>query len=409
MAMTIGRVTGLRPASPPLRSGDRVTVTGWILAANATELRWVREQILGLANNDDEEVVPVTWDVDTTVDGYYSVRSVSVAPIGIEGGAKARFAVDLDRVPGYSFPRIEVSSAAITRTNGHGLVGEALAITYPNLLNMVTDGATVPPVTIGGSYIRTSADSTTTNIVIQPAVPPAVPFTWGYFQPPANYPVGRCRIEINIGGTWYEWVGTQVPITDQWRISNGIVRLSSGDGATPGSIEVWDPVSLVWQGRDIRHTSSTGTLTVPIGGQGTTDRGPVRVLRNSVEKVVVRCGSNFTYSVARGAMHVEYVQGGVGGIGLDTAHAAASTSITGGLHQTGSDANGNRIVFGAATGSIGRDLANGRLWVTSATTPQALMVGVNLNGAAGAGADSPTFLIGQFIAVAPLEERIVAT
>lgn len=403
--LTIGRFSMSDGPTAIRHDGNNLDLDLQIDAAttsSVTVAKVLRQQLLGLAENPDEPVVPVTWDDDTDLNGYYVVEGVSCEPFEmfLNNGTMTA-SVSLRRVAGgYAFPQTELITASLTRTNAHGLTGEALVASYTNVSNAIRDATPW----LANTLDRTSADSATAIRVLT-AVPTLAPLAWSSWVPTSLYYVGACRIEVNIGGTWYTVVGTQISANDNWRITNGIVRLSSGDAASPGTIEVWN--GSAWESRNIRHYTSSGAAE-NIGLAYESDRSPVFVLRNSPERVTVRCAGNsfrVEYSVQRGAMHVEMFSSIVYGIGLDSSHAAGCTAITGGIRATSNDANGNQIVFGIAQGNT-TTLATGSMY-NSAGAPTSMMVGVALNGSSAATRDTPAEIMKQFIGVSPVKQRIV--
>src|SRR5688572_26646066 len=79
------------------------------------------EQLIGLAENIDEPHVPVWWDHDPIVDGFYRVANSSWrATRGTGPWANSfEFSADLERVPGN--PGIESVLVGAVRANDHSI------------------------------------------------------------------------------------------------------------------------------------------------------------------------------------------------------------------------------------------------------------------------------------------------
>lgn len=418
MAMTIGRATGLRPRRIA-RSGDSLTVEGTIEAASAAELRMRWAQLRGLVRNADEPVVPVTWDVDSELDGFYAPISASVAPIGIEGGSRGRFSVSLERIAGgFVAPNIEVISGSIVRTNGHGITapltlvaarpggsGYTAGYSYGPVLEAASVGAERTFITSDGLPALTSAyadgpiDITSYRLQLDAA----------------NAPIGRARVEVRRGGSWYEVVGRQAPVDDTsepWRISNGIVRLTSCDpGVDNGKIERYDggDWDASWDIRMLRN--STGWA---IGGNEASNQNLARwaIVRNSPERVVVQSVWRdfvLNYTISRGAQHVEVSWSSdvdnsyAWGVDLDVACTAGSAF---GIYQTTSPGSNFRALAAVAAAET-VDTANGTVIPSSAAYSGSFCIGV-ASSTTSNDPRSPDPIMEQFIGTNPTLQRFVA-
>lgn len=407
MTTSIGRAVFVNAPSALAWDGDTLTMGININVSSRQMAQALTQQVQGLANNDDEPIVPVASTDDPTLDGFYVVVGVNVdQPRTYLFNNLIRCTIGLRRIGSYSFPQLELITGAVTRTNAHGLTGEAIVAAYHDIPNAITGG----PLVFGVGFSRVVADSATPLQVLA-AVPPVAITTFSWWAPPSSYYVGAARVEVNDGGNWYTVGGRQVSITDNWRISNGMIRLSSGDGAAPGTLEVWS--GSAWESRNIRHFDLSGLASRNIGLSYDADRSPMTVIRNAPERVIVRCAmasSTCDYSVSRGARHVEIMPAGTSvslrGIGLDTTHAAAATAITGGIRATANDANGNQVVFGMAGGTLATNLTSGLIY-SSGAMPSSLMAGVALDGSTATVRNAPADLMNQFIGIAPVKQRVV--
>jgi hypothetical protein len=381
MTMTIGRITGLRPSNIQ-RSGERVTITGAILAASATELRMRWAQIRGLAGNEDEPIVPVTWTIDTTLDGYYWVRGVSVSPIGPEKGVNGRFAIELERVGGgFAKPAIEVNYVMADITNPHG-VTERGRIGVPNTGQEVNPF----PLVFAPSYITTETGAVA---LISPE-PIAEPLprsgTVRYWVPPVDFYDGAATLEVLVGATWYPVTGRQLPTNfTRWRLTNGWFRFGPTVTATPFYMlaEGWNGSAWItvgtferglfnggsWTRHDFGATNPT-FATIP----GTSTLSVPQILRNGPETVTIRIPQVYgfeSWSLARGEAFVRgYYQdtaavasGGSIQYGVASSTAIAVTDGVYGMVRT--TASSGFKFFVAETVANTVDTTNARVYATS--------------------------------------------
>lgn len=110
--------------------GDRLTAVAWqgsslrlegaVAASTLAEAAEARDQLRMLATSGAEDVVPVIWSGDPSIDGFYRVVGAQVDALRVsfaEGGRhEFRFDLDLDRVAG-PMAVVETSLMAKVRTN----------------------------------------------------------------------------------------------------------------------------------------------------------------------------------------------------------------------------------------------------------------------------------------------------
>lgn len=377
MTMTIGRASGLRPtmASPVL--SDRVQISGTIVAANVAELRARRQQLIGLLDNPDEEVVPITWASDPTYDGFYRILSASVEHIGPTDSPRARFAVAAERVGGYANPVFEVVATNVTRTNGHGATGAAV-LYVPSTATYDIDGFS----SIALQGPRSTADGVTMQ-VLSTGDPNGRSYRFNVA--PADYYRATCTVEVEVDGVWQLLVGTQAPRATRFRISNGIVRLTSASSSTWAQFEAWNGSAWISQGITLIDgfgtTYSLGRWTP--GAGGSLIDLPVTVLRNSPEAVVVRQSSysdQITYSLLRGARHVTMpwaVSNNVTGatsVGIGMAASGVAGTDGGGYVTANTGSSGVGLMFATAAADT-VDTTNTRVRNTSGSLTGTLFAG----------------------------------
>lgn len=428
MTLTLGRCSGLRPGPGyPKIDGDRVSIQGYVLAANMDALRGARQQLLGLVDNEDEEVVPCIWASDPTFDGYYRPVSVDVEQLGVTRGRNSRFAATLQRLRDYAAPMFEVTVQSALRANAAGITAPAhIAMAG---LRVTAQGALLLPAALVGATALSSP---------QPG-PPFFDPAWTldrrtlttflsagtqyqFSAPPSLFYAGACIIERLYGSTWVQVSGRTIPATTQgqWRISNGLMRLTLGlaDSTSPAVLEHFDSAGGgAWESVNVQCNNTGGAGSPGLGWvqSGATSR--VEILRNSPEQVIVRHSSfdnQFTFSLQRGALHVVYTVKHPGGVAIPTtegvkfASVTASTAITAGIRSTSADAGGNRWLL-ASPHAITTDLVNGSIRLTATqTVPATFAMGCEYNGASAISGNTAAEVVSQFMGAVSWRQRVVA-
>lgn len=414
MSITIGRTTLADPDDVKV-SGDMVEFTLELDAASVTDMKAKRQQIANLIGNRDEEVVPVTWSEDAVFDGFYEPMSLSIPSqsLMLSNGYLPPISVALRRVGGgYANPRFEVSCTNVTRTNGHGLSGSTV-IAVPgdgSTLTYDIDGFA------GVAFTDTRPTADGLSMFILTAGDPNAK-SYQFDVTPADYYKATCTIEIDYSGAgaWYPLVGRQIPRATRWRISNGIVRLTSGTSGTGATFEVWD--GSQWDSQNISHLAG-GTTVRTLGRftpglAATTDRDiAFAVLRNSPEMVTLRYstfGDHMTWTLARGARHascnwfVSSNQIGASQVGIGMTTGVAGTSITGGVHQTAAVA-GNRLIFATAEARTA-DTGNTRVRNTTGSTTGTHFVGVEVSP--GTGLNAISTIVAEMMSGLTCRQRVI--
>ena len=361
MTIAIGRASGLN-ATQIKHSGDRVSISGTIVGADAYAARAQVQQVLGLSNNDDEPVVPVVYGNDD-LDGFYTVVSSGVEQLGPITGKSRRYSVELERVVGYANPWFEVIAQSVVRTNGYNASPAGIIAAFLSTYELDV-AATFSLADQTTTEDWPAANSPGITLDTYTATAPVAPISYRYSGPAFSHLIGRCRVEVQQNGAWYEVVGRQVPANSIWRISNGIVRLTSAIGATPGKIEFYDAAAVAWEGININHVSGTspGTGYRSLGGIGFGDqtiKPTLTILRNSPEEVIVRtwqAGGSYgttpgiTYRLQRGAR--QFICNATSAnyfVDIGINHST-TTAMTGGgagyAVDTTANGNGNKLVIG---------------------------------------------------------------
>ena len=373
MSMTIGRASiSADPYVGTLTaSGDTVSFVSDLGATSLTACQAIAQQLRGLVANRDEDAIPFTWSLDSTFDGFYMVRSVSVEPEStfIQNG-RTRFSIVMERVAGgYARPQFESTVQTLVRTNAHG-------VTAPAGYVLSWYGGTSTESDATASGIWNFAISEGTQKWLTGFAPQSVA-TYRVSTVPADYYKNSARIEVQYGGTWYPVHGDQLPLGTgvNWRINNGFVRMypTSVGGNGRFTVESWRAADG-WVGVEMYIQRAVATAVNATGTTG--DPSSVRVIRNSPECVTLRVrqqaetASTFDFSLRRGDFWFELSVTQPPGSavsnswGLAVSTAVGATAFTGGINAT--TAVSNRKWLFSCPVAITTDLANGRLVTTAA-------------------------------------------
>lgn len=420
MSFTLGRASLPSDPSRASWSGDQLTISGWInpTTANDTNHAYaLRQQLLGLMNNPDEQVFPCTFSVDPNWDGYYYVNSVSVngEPGLMEIQGRMQYSVTLTKlIAGYARPLMEVLAATAVRTNTFGIAAPSamLVSSVSTAAGYYLDTDFSSTLGASGSNIQTPEGGG--YVVPWLKAAPSSAASGTYYVPPASFYNGACRLEVLYGSTYWPVMGAQIPnaTAGNWRLSNGLVRVSP-TATTNLLVEVW--TGAAWESASFLTTSGAGAVTLAVSGDATAGYYTPAILRNSPESAAVRLRStsasgSYTLAIARGSrlvtMSWQLFSGLTGDVGMKTSAAAGATAITGGIRRTADDANGNRFVI-CSQGAFTSDLVNGGLYLTAAAASGAIGFGLELNGSTASAPNQATDLRNQFFGVTSARHSVV--
>jgi hypothetical protein len=421
MSLQIGRctITNDDIEAWPL-SGDRVRFGGALIGTDLAHFQALRQQIIGLGDDQDEPIVPVIWTEDPAVNGFYRILNTTVelrqaALVSFWG----RYQVELERVGGWAAPMHEVNLLGDDRFNNIGVAtGGDAWIAVPGTVTEFYDGRTTPALFGNQMAARTTATgpvnfwwsltnlTTPINDVIR------------YVMPPADNYVGAATLEFGAGN--YPLVGRQVPATfTPWRMSNGLVRVTPS--ATAGAIDVahydgtgWDTAKTYrFYSGNTYGASAQQFLTSIIG---------VTVLRNDPAAVTLRLALSFTdvapfggpdnwqtavtLTLRRGSRYVEGgwsfapSPGNLLWVGRATNEAATRVSKQL-LRATSNDASGNRFVLMAAHAdntATYMDVTVGAIGSSQFTAAPVVSfaIGSEIGGTGAADPDRATDLLDQY-------------
>jgi len=276
---TIGRVGIDVPVDTPAvwnQTGDRVSVAGQLVANSYVGANVLRQQLAAYAAGDGEDVVPVTWEADPSVDGYYRVIGATIGsrPASLFGHFWD-FTVELERVDGYRLAAFESIVSAAWGPNMLGRPSTAAKpwVALPAVARDLNRDAT--------TIWRCDDDPAGVALVEIPDVVPPLFARWSV--DPADYYVGSARLVS--GGAAV--VGTQLPDLDPFTftLSNGIMELRIIGGApNRGHLATRHRVAAGWSAWKGFRLDVQPPGTDPVLADATA----VRVLRNDPAEVVVR-------------------------------------------------------------------------------------------------------------------------
>jgi hypothetical protein len=402
------------------RSGNQVTLAGTFFPTvdgDTAQSDAVRQQLNGMLGNADEMAFPVTFTVDPRIDGFYQVTGADISerPSSPTTGAFG-YSLQLQRIGGgFGNPTFEVSCTNVTRTNAHGLGGSALVV-------VPGDGSSLTYDITGFDGVASFATRPTADGIGVYLLGAGNPNgrAYRFDVSPADYYKATCSIEILFGSTWFPVVGRQIPRTFRWRISNGLIRFTSGTAGAHGTMEIWN--GSAWASWNIAYTDGTVRKIGRTAPGATTERDiPVTILRNSPEQVVIRqqaFDGVTTWTLARGNRHAtiswSVATNTTGpasfGVGLSGA-GTAGTADTGSVYSN-TGVSGTQAMF-AVTGPVltpsdTRDTTNTRIRNATAALSGTAFAGGQASPIDPTGPNSLFGLLGQMMAGLNCRQRVIA-
>lgn len=361
MTMTIGRASiNEDPYGGTIRmAGNMLQFESSIIGADVNEMKARMFQLEGLVDNGDEPVVPFTWTEDTTLNGYYRVRAVQLAPVSVYlATGECPFSITLERIESFNRPALETVMSSILMQN-------PAAVTTPTGLYTTTF---IP----GSGYYEfdgTPAGTLTTEdgSLGYGTAALASAYSGLSYVSPADYYKATARIEVKFGSTWYPWIGDQMPagIGLNWRISNAYVRLYPTANGSDFYFKVETYRAGNWVGQEFTNSVySAGVFssyrsTTGLTGVGAGD--PV-ILMNTPKRVIVQAythsAASFAtrvpnlFSIRMGDTWAEMRSVHDTNVGLIRSSNEAGTAFSGGVRATANDANGLRYLISVGGCSV---------------------------------------------------------
>ena len=401
--LTIGRVgidvTLNSPGSFSMK-GDALSIGGPIRVTSVADMKTIRQQLAGHVASPWERVIPVTWSLDSTVDGFYTLddASVEVPEFGYRNGF-ASFDASLTKLPTGGSSWAECSSTGADRS---GIPGGVTASTWHAIPSTATaidaDGASYQFTRTGPAGSVKIATSATKFYSADPR----------FYLPPASW--YDMAATIKVGGAVV--VGRQsVPDATTWELSNGLMKIAPK--GTSSTLLNLTPLSG-------RAGAAYGTAIGIKAGYYTagaisavTTASTVTILRNTPEECAVRLlcyiGTTFTnidIALRRGSLFATVTfSGDSAQWGIETASVTAMTSQTGGMYATTGGAT-TLVVSSAKTFTT--DLVNGKLYLTAAGVLHDLAIGcTDESGGAATNPDRRTDVRDQFFAATAETQMVI--
>lgn len=316
MSLTVGRF-GVDVRSGEVQavdsSGDTWSVSGTTAYADAEEAVTLRQQLLGYVGSPDEAFVPIVWDEQPEMDGYYRVTGASFkARPGTWRSGVADFSVDIERVQGYAAPLIETVIVGALRTS-------TLALATRRWIGMAPESRSYAEISDAGVLSYRAPDETrqidgngSLNIFKLDATTRIIQ---SYINPRSFY---GGAATLRMGSTDRVVVGRQIVNEPRvWTLSNGMFEFRGDQGPSgpvqPPNFQMrgWDNDAGLWS------PWVTMSLFAPPTAAGSGFRvgafHTISVLSNSPEEVVIRLlatlNSDFSpiavdVALRRGARHV---------------------------------------------------------------------------------------------------------
>ena len=371
MTLTIGRSV-FSTATAISHSGGAISLTVEIdtetTGGNVSAAKALRQQVLAMVGNVDEPVVPIVWDDDTDVTGYYKIEAADVDPFPVylaNGYMVCR--IQARRVGAdYVTPPIDVMSLDAARSDANHVIGSSPAIWIPSAYSWCSVAPTA------NTPIRACEGGSVTRMGTNPAFGL---YVISFRVAPAEFYTGSCEIEYLVGGVWRPLVGRSLPS------GIGVTSIRVGNGITRTTYTAAGAISLSWWSGTAWE--AVGTFACSPYGSATarTFTGPPTVERNAPESCIISIPNSghqwpLTITATRGQLFQTLDFNGPGRISATTTTAA--TLGTGHIFQTAAGATGNRWILGS-TSSFASNLTAGYIeeGPTDALFPA--FIGVNPN------------------------------
>lgn len=414
-------------------SGESLTITGNVLIPTGTSnaddvLAATRDRVAALVGNEDEEVVPVTYSVDSTIDGYYRVESAQIGyPLHTQVTNGAPFQVQLTRFGGGSMPQVELYTVQGARANSHSITTTTLSGSTDYYRQHVPAASVdfwcgVQSTSVA-TRVTASGGLTSWTTMGLPSS-----FVSSYTVAPGDYYDGACEIRTAYGSATSQLVtGRFAPRSfDGMILSNGLVRAFLHPSVdTAFELEVYD--GSQWEnlasgvGWRIEHDYGGGS-----SHSWDLSTASVQILVNRPERCTIRLVMAEAATVAqfgrvwidltvrRGETHVggtvrSDTMGSLGGVvALEPTSSVAATALTGGVRASTTDLpEGNRAVWAIANGTPSLTGASGRLVQTTGNSITPFMVGFELGGSSSTDINNAQDILYQWYNTKTETQRVV--
>lgn len=242
--LTIGRVafpSGDAPSEWEVAADGSVKVAGDLRRGSVDELLAARAALIATGDNELDPVVPVVWDEEPSVSGFYRVTGVSVGTVPASMSARwLPWSATLEPVRVPRRPEVVSAITAQVRSNEHEIDTGAPFHAVPSSVEMWTWQPTGTAV----NETRPTAPGPAVGDVLYRRVTAGVgPSIGRWVCPPEGWYAGGCHAETIVTDRWVPVVGRAL-LPQPWRISNGLVRVTLVEGGLESGrlrIQWWRP------------------------------------------------------------------------------------------------------------------------------------------------------------------------
>jgi hypothetical protein len=285
--MQIGRVgqgtlTLLEPDMWEEGPDGSVSTGGLLRDLTFAELRFQRLQLLGLLSPDESEVPVLLGSTDDDRNGWYRVQNVTV------GNILGRSETHGDRRWSMSLRRVVIGNARRVELVRFGsVIANSKSQTESGTRAVVVLPATAAGVDLGtgaATYTRSTRATTEGDVAVYDEGTGASLFrtTAAAVLPLADAYVGACRVEVQVDSTWRTLVGREVDPSANWRLSNGLLRVSWLAANSSLHLELWTGSAWTALAAERMQVNLQEALSVPGAPRH------FEVLQNSPNQAVVR-------------------------------------------------------------------------------------------------------------------------
>lgn len=381
----------------PTGTNQVVRVTGKIAQTSLAFMQAVRTELLEQVGM----LVAVTWSEDSTRDGFYILRGVTMNLLHLTESGYVSFSVELERIGSESRTELQSLIAGTVLTNDHG-VDEADSEPFhapPIGVVSYASGAGAPT-----AMTRTSEDG---DVYVFRDVDFDGDPSWSV--PPSSYYGGAAEI----------WVSSRLRTgldapndVDDFMLNNGLIRVTPRltSQVSDGRLKVETYDGTQWDTAIEYGVYFDATTVIP-------EWHAISLIRNTPEVCVIRLvrdadeappTSNrhiLDLRLRRGSRNLECHYSWTGGtqdiqIRREATEAATAVTPTGatsavGIRATANDASGNRYVM-ATPHTHTQDLVNGRILRATETT-MSFMLGAEVGGSGAVAGDAAADMMLQYL------------
>ena len=418
MTLQVGRLTFPEPLTISEKGSTGVSIIGNYKASSVVDGQIRRDQLLGMVGDADVPIIPVILGTvaGERFTGYYRVLDASFVTDEFtrQQGNLYNYQLDLERIVGFTQPLFESVFTGGLLVNSQGVVAGDL---YD--FHAVPGAATEYWKRNSGSSFQRSSEDGAMYLAANFGSS-SMNTTSSFAVDPAHFYTGAARIEqgtpnlLPVVGRYF----TQ-PDTVNWRLSNGMIRVTTGAGPS---------LSCSWWNGASWTTAKGFSIIDTFNGNSVGSFTAITILRNAPEEVVIRLsvnegassGSRFGSGrqvldlslrrgdrMVRGYMASDHTndQCGLWRDVVEAATAITFGSLTkGAIRATSNDAGGGRYVMVNA-GGLSNDLVNGRL--VSGGSLIDFGIGYEVGGSGAVAPDDATSLARQYFTSQSETSRVV--